>query len=140
MGGGGRLPAFLYEILPPHIYLIVGAVAATGVEPNYGRIAGIMLAVAGVIIYRLRMDYRTGAEMSAASCLSLRDCFCGLRTGMQPNAATALLATGWSSSPVPMPCLSLASPSNNMASRAAAESQRAAAAGRTRTRHTKCFA
>lgn len=61
MGGGGRLPAFLYEILPP-LYLIVGAVAATGIEPRYGRIAGIMLAVAGVIIYRLRMDYRKGVR------------------------------------------------------------------------------
>lgn len=61
LGEGGRLPACLYEILPP-LYLIVGAVAATGVEPNYGRVAGVMLAVAGVIIYRLRMDYRTRGQ------------------------------------------------------------------------------
>lgn len=51
--GGGRLPGFLYEILPP-LYLVVGAVAATGIGPGYGRLAGVMLIVAGIIIWRLR--------------------------------------------------------------------------------------
>lgn len=52
-GNGGPLPGLLYEILPP-LYLVVGAAAATGIGESYGRLAGVMLIVAGFIIWRLR--------------------------------------------------------------------------------------
>lgn len=58
------IPKTLYELMPA-IYLIVGILAAAGFDPKYGRAAGIMLAVAAIIIWRMRRKYRADGGASA---------------------------------------------------------------------------
>lgn len=51
------LPTPVYEILP-YLYLLVGILAVFNTDPIYGRIAGVLLALVGLVIYRMRLSAR----------------------------------------------------------------------------------
>lgn len=52
------LPKPIYELLP-FLYFVVGLLATFNTDPIYGRIAGILLALVGVVIYKMRVRMRS---------------------------------------------------------------------------------
>jgi hypothetical protein len=54
-------PPWIYEALP-YLYLLVGTTAAAGVDPTAGRISGLLLITAAIIILKLRRDNRRVAK------------------------------------------------------------------------------
>lgn len=53
------IPRPLYELLP-YLYFAIGIAAATNLHPLFGRVSGLLLVAAGLIIWRLRRAYRKG--------------------------------------------------------------------------------
>jgi hypothetical protein len=53
------LPRPVYELLP-YLYFSIGIAAATNVDPSFGRLSGLLMAMTGVYVWRLRRDYRKG--------------------------------------------------------------------------------
>lgn len=51
------LPRPIYEILP-YAYIFFGAMSFFKIELMSGRVSGILLAAAGLIIYDMRRTYR----------------------------------------------------------------------------------
>lgn len=51
------LPTWLYEILP-YVYIVVGALALIGVDITVGRLSGILLLTAAIVIIKMRRDCR----------------------------------------------------------------------------------
>jgi hypothetical protein len=51
------MPRPVYEALP-HLYVVGGAIAALGIDPTYGRAAGVLLIFAGWTVFSLRREYR----------------------------------------------------------------------------------
>jgi hypothetical protein len=47
----------LYEALPA-LYVAVGTCAALGLDPTGGKLSGLLLAIAGLVIFKLRRAYR----------------------------------------------------------------------------------
>ena len=57
------IPAPFYELLP-YIYVLVGALATFGIEAVFGKICGVLMITAGVVIYKARSDYRNRKPLS----------------------------------------------------------------------------
>ena len=57
------IPAPFYELLP-YIYVLVGALATFGIEAILGKICGVLMITAGVVIYKARSDYRNRKPLS----------------------------------------------------------------------------
>lgn len=57
------IPAPFYELLP-YIYVLVGALATFGIEAVFGKICGVLMMTAGVVIYKARSDYRNRKLLS----------------------------------------------------------------------------
>lgn len=53
----GPLPDWLYEPLP-YIYALVGILTAYNLDMLLGRISGLLLISAGVIVWHLRFQHR----------------------------------------------------------------------------------
>ncbi len=53
----GTLPNWLYEPLP-YIYALVGIITAYNLDMLLGRISGLLLISAGVIVWHLRFQHR----------------------------------------------------------------------------------
>lgn len=51
------IPQPIYESLP-YVYILGGLVAAVGVESALGRLCGLLLITAGIVIYQTRRHYR----------------------------------------------------------------------------------
>lgn len=51
------IPTPIYELLP-YLYFSVGLAAATNVSPSFGRASGVILALIGITIWRMRRNYR----------------------------------------------------------------------------------
>lgn len=51
------IPQPLYEALP-YIYTIAGLASIMGLDPTGGRVCGAILLSAGVLIIKMRKDYR----------------------------------------------------------------------------------
>ena len=47
----------IYELLP-YLYFSIGLAAATNVSPSFGRASGVILALIGITIWRMRRNYR----------------------------------------------------------------------------------
>ncbi len=52
-----RIPFATYEALPV-IYVILGAASLAGIDGILGRLCGVLLVAAGVIILKMRIEYR----------------------------------------------------------------------------------
>lgn len=55
-----RWPSWIYEPLP-YLYLLAGVTAAVGFDPLVGRISGLLLIMAAILIILMRREYRTAA-------------------------------------------------------------------------------
>lgn len=53
------IPRPLYEALP-YFYFVFGLFASFSTDPTYGKIAGLMLVGASVVIHKMRKAYRKG--------------------------------------------------------------------------------
>lgn len=53
----GPLPNWLYEPLP-YLYVLVGIITAYSLDILLGRISGLLLISAGVIVWHLRFQHR----------------------------------------------------------------------------------
>lgn len=53
----GTLPGWLYEPLP-YIYVITGLFTAFNLDILLGRVSGLLLISAGVIVWHLRFQFR----------------------------------------------------------------------------------
>lgn len=53
-------PGWIYEPLP-YLYLLIGAAAAAGVDPTPGRISGLLLVGAAIVILKMRRESRRDA-------------------------------------------------------------------------------
>ena len=51
------IPRPLYELLP-YLYFAIGLAAATNLHPLFGRVSGLLLVGAGLIIWHMRRTYR----------------------------------------------------------------------------------
>ncbi len=51
------MPSFVYEALP-FIYLLIGAGALFGVDAGFGQMSGGLLMAIGVVVLRMRIQYR----------------------------------------------------------------------------------
>ena len=51
------IPRPIYEALP-HIYVAAGTLSALNLDPTGGKLSGALLAIAGVVIFKLRRNYR----------------------------------------------------------------------------------
>jgi hypothetical protein len=58
-----RIPFATYEALPC-LYVICGAAALIGVDGILGRLCGLLLVAAGVIILKMRIQYRKRSMMN----------------------------------------------------------------------------
>ena len=52
-----RIPFAIYEALP-FFYVILGAASLVGIDGILGRLCGVLLVAAGVIILKMRIEYR----------------------------------------------------------------------------------
>lgn len=55
------IPRPIYELLP-YLYFSVGLAAAFNVSPSFGRASGVILALIGITIWRMRRNYRKAFE------------------------------------------------------------------------------
>lgn len=51
------IPRPIYEALP-YLYFFGGITAALGLDPTSGRFSGILLIIAGLVIYEMRQRHR----------------------------------------------------------------------------------
>jgi len=66
------LPKPIYELLP-YLYGVFGLMAFFNVEVMSGRVCGVLLALAGAIIWRMRWIYRKEWTEMKARCYSTED-------------------------------------------------------------------
>lgn len=52
-----RIPFATYQVLPC-LYVILGAASLVGIDKILGRLCGLVLVAAGVIILKMRIQYR----------------------------------------------------------------------------------
>lgn len=52
------IPKPIYELLP-YLYILIGLFSVSGFDVTGGRLSGALLMVAGVLIFKMRRDYRT---------------------------------------------------------------------------------
>lgn len=58
-----RIPFATYEALP-FLYVILGAASLVGLDGILGRLCGLLLVAAGVIILKMRIEYRRRLMMN----------------------------------------------------------------------------
>jgi len=51
------LPDWIYRMLPA-AYLVIGLIVVSKMDSPVGTASGVLLALAGVIIWKMRVDYR----------------------------------------------------------------------------------
>jgi hypothetical protein len=51
------LPDWIYRMLPA-VYLVIGLIVMSKMDSPVGTASGVLLALAGVIIWQMRVDYR----------------------------------------------------------------------------------
>lgn len=59
------LPGWIYETLP-YLYFALGGAAMVGLDTNWGRVSGFMLAGMAAIILKLRKENRRQAAWQVA--------------------------------------------------------------------------
>jgi len=64
-----KIPDWLYEPLP-YAYAIMGIVATVSLEVLIGKISGLLLISAGIVIWHLRFSYRRRRRRPVARDLS----------------------------------------------------------------------
>jgi len=53
------LPEFVYEALP-YLYVLGGVWAISGLEVAPGKLGGMLLVIAGLTVFNLRIKFRSG--------------------------------------------------------------------------------
>jgi hypothetical protein len=51
------IPKYVYEVLP-FLYILAGTASVMGLDISTGKISGLLLMSAGVVVYWLRLSYR----------------------------------------------------------------------------------
>ena len=51
------IPKHIYELLP-FLYVLAGMASVMGLDVSSGKASGVLLMIAGVSVYKMRLDYR----------------------------------------------------------------------------------
>lgn len=54
------VPAFIYELLP-YLYILVGILALVKIPGQLGTLSGMLLLVAGLLVFKWRLAHRSTA-------------------------------------------------------------------------------
>ncbi len=60
------IPQPIYALLP-YIYMLIGLFGLIGLESNLGKLCGLLLIVAGIVVHQLRARYRVDNRLFGES-------------------------------------------------------------------------